>query len=244
MSSKEQRRQKKLAKKRSKVISEQKARAREKNSLQSVAGQMKAASSAAIDRCLISKDLLDPERRLGSVMIIRRISDGRFACARFLVDGMCLGVKEAEGFVFFPAQLSELLVDFNQFEEMRRATPAAARKLVEGAIAFAGQFDLPPCEEYRKVAPIWGDIDPQEHVADFQFGDKDGKPVYVMAEKDTMITADRIVAKLLATAGEGNFDVNHEALFASEEEDEWMNDPELDADIDEDVVEMIDSEAK
>ena len=128
MPTKEQRRQKKLAKKRSKEVSEKKARARQKNSLQSVAGQMKAASTGEIDRCFISSTLLNPELRLGTVMISRRMSDGRLGCARILVDGMCLGVKNAHGLILYPAQMTEMLDNYRRYESRHSGFTAGGRK--------------------------------------------------------------------------------------------------------------------
>ncbi len=238
MSTKEQRRQKKLGKKRSKELSEKKSRARQKNSLQSVAGQMKAASDGAIDRCLVSQNLLDPQQRFGSVWISRFMSDGRVGCGRFLVDGMCLGVKQAVGFVCFPAQLSEMIEKCNQVEELRSVAPATARKLVEGSIEYAQQFDLQPCAEYQKVRVIWGDIDPQQSATEFQFGGDDGKPRFIMGPNDTMATAHKILSKLESSAGEGNFDIDYEVVFDAEnaQQADWTSDPELDVDIDDDVI--------
>ena len=109
MSTKEQRRQKKLAKKRSKQVIQRKQQARERNSLQSLGGQIEAASNGAVEHCLISDGVLDPAHKLGSVLISRRMPDRRLGCVRFLVDGMCLGVKDVHAFTCFPANMNEWL---------------------------------------------------------------------------------------------------------------------------------------
>ena len=96
MSAKEQRRQKKLAKKRSKEIAQKKAVAREKNFLQSFAGQVQAASNGPIERCMIGESLLDASERFGSVLISRKMPDGRVMFVRYLIDGMCMGIKDAD----------------------------------------------------------------------------------------------------------------------------------------------------
>jgi hypothetical protein len=246
MSAKEQRRQKKLARKRTKELSEKKSRAREKNSLQSVAGQMKAASAGAVERCLISSDLVESSQKLGTVMITRRMADGRVGCARFLIDGLCLGVKRAEGFACYPGQVTEILEQIGEVESMRPASPAAARKLVEAAIAFAHQFDLEPCANYAKVSAVWGDIDPAACETEFHFGNDQGNPIFVAGPHDTMADTARITAKLEATAGDGNYDVDYEAMLTERfggnefDGDDWTDDPELDVDIDEDVVDAVD----
>lgn len=239
MSTKEQRRQKKLAKKRSKQVIERKQRARERGVLQSLAGQIKAASTGAIEHCLISDEALDPTRRLGTVWISRRMPDRRLACVRFLVDGMCLGVKDLHGFCCFPADLVEMLERTGEVETLRSATPPRARKLVESAIAYAEQFDLHPPADYRKVAAIWGDIDAGQCKEEFRFGGDDGKPHYINGPYDSELFQKRVMQSLERTAGEGNFYFTFMGRLNSlADVDEFiaLDDPELDVDIDDDVI--------
>ncbi|GAA4449757.1 hypothetical protein [Novipirellula rosea] len=243
MSTKEQRRQKKLAKKRSKEIAKRKEIAREKNSLQSLAGQIKAAAGGPVDRCLISDMLMNPDSKFGSVFISRKMRDGRVAIVKFLIDGLCMGVKNVAAFVCFPADQSRIVEEMSESEPMRDASPAKARSLVEGAIAYAEQFKIEPHADYRKIEPIWGDIDKSEFTEEFVFGDQEGKPRYVNGPYDSVLFQQQIREKLQTYAGEGNYNivtmmsepdmVPYEGLVDGED---WSDDPELDADIDEDVV--------
>ncbi|GAA5506429.1 hypothetical protein [Novipirellula caenicola] len=243
MSTKEQRRQKKLAKKRSKEIAKRKEIAREKNSLQSLVGQMKAAGGGQVDRCLISAALMDPESKFGSVFISRKMRDGRVAIVKFLVDGLCLGVKDIAALVCFPSDQTQILEQMSGSELMQDASPAKARSLVEGAIEFAKQFEIEPHADYRKVEPIWGDIDKSEFTETLSFGDAEGKPRYVNGPYDSVLFQQQIREKLQTHAGEGNYNI---VTMRSESDDfpyemmiggeDWSDDPELDADIDEDVV--------
>jgi hypothetical protein len=148
-----------------------------------------------------------------------------------------LGVKQAEGFACYPGQVTELVEKIGEVETLRPASPAAARKLVESAIDFARQFDLQPCASYAKVAVIWGDINPETCDTEFHFGDDRGAPVFIAGPHDTMEGAAKIMAKLNSTAGEGNYEVDYEAMIADRlEGSDWTDDPELDVDIDEDVI--------
>ncbi|MFG0262404.1 MAG: hypothetical protein ACF788_08435 [Novipirellula sp. JB048] len=242
MSTKEQRRQKKLAKKRSKEVAKRKEMAREKNSLRSLTGQMKAASGGPVDQCLMSARLFDPDAKFGSVYLSRRMRDGRLAVIKLMVDGFCLGVKNVVAFVCFPADQSRILEDISQAEPMQAVSPAKARKFVEGAIAFAQQFKIDPAADYRKVAPIWGDIDPRECEEEFAFGDHEGKPRFVNGPYDSLHFQQQVCEKLHTHAGEGQYEVirmmssDELDLDDSDERGDWVDDPELDADIDEDVV--------
>lgn len=242
MSAKEQRRQKKLAKKRSKELTKKKEEARAKNALQSLSGQVLVASSGAIERCLISESLLDPDQKFGSVLISRKMHDGRVLFVRLLIDGMCLGVKDADAEVCFPSVLSEMLDRMSEVDAMQDAIPSAARKLVESVVAFAGQFGFEPHDLYEKTRPIWGDINASQCETDFVFGNE-GKPHFISGPYDSAATIASTVVKLNDSVGEGNYDFTVEQGGGMEDEmydhsDDYsplIDDSELDVDIDEDV---------
>ncbi len=247
MSTKDQRRQKKLVKKKSKEVAKRKELARQKSSLQSLAGQMKAAASGPIDRCMISEGLSDPISNFGSIFISRKMRDGRLAIVKFLVDGLCLGVKDVAAFVCYPADQNRILDQMNRSEVMVDASPAKARKWVEGAVAYAMRFGFEPHEDYRKAEAIWGNIDPSECNDGITYGDEEGKPRFVNGPFDSLIFQQRAREKLHTHAGEGNYnivtimDVRSGYLNDDGDDDDdgygdWTDDPELDADIDEDVI--------
>lgn len=233
MPSNEQRRQKKLAKKRTKERAAKKQQARQKNQLQSFAGKFQLACEGRLDRCLISQHLFQDEQKMGTVMLTRRMPDGRLGCVRFLVDAMCLGVKSSDAHFVFPTQLSEMLAHLSETDELRDASPPVARKLIEDAIAYARQFGLEPCASYHKHEPIWGDIDASECETEFHFGDEDGQPFYTAGPHETRAEADRIIKQLETAVGVGNFC----AIGVPEDSPTSVawDDPELDVDIDEDV---------
>ena len=204
---------------------------------------MKAASGGPVDRCFISDGLTDSADKFGSVFISRKMRDGRIAFVKFLVDGLCLGVKDVAAFVCFPADQSRIVEQMSESESMAEASPAKARSLVEGAIAFAQQFEIEPHADYRKVEPIWGDIDKSEFSEEFEFGDEEGKPRYVNGPYDSVMFQQQIREKLQTHAGEGNYnivtmmsDLGRSPYESFSDGEDWSDDPELDADIDEDVV--------
>jgi hypothetical protein len=249
MSAKEQRRQKKLAKKRSKEMLKKKEAAREKNAIQSFAGQVLSASAGSIERCMISKSLLDPDQKFGSVLISRKIPDGRVFFVRLLIDGLCLGVKDADAEVCYPSVLSEMLDRMSDVDPLQIAIPSAARKLVESAVAFAGQFGFQPHALYEKTRPIWNGIDAAECATEFEFGNA-GKPHFLAGPYDSAATIASVMIKLEEAVGEGNYDFTVDAgggiddgLYdPSDDYSPLIDDSELDVDIDEDVS-VIDSGA-
>jgi hypothetical protein len=239
MSTKEQRRQKKLSKKRSKDVLKRKQQARERNSLQSLAGQIKAASVGAFEHCLISDDVLEPDRKLGTVWVSRRMPDRRLACVRFLIDGMCLGVKDIHSFTAFPADVNEMLENAQSVETLRSAIPERALKLVRSAVEYAEQFDLHPPADYKKVALIWHGVDADECTDEFRFGGEGGKPHYINGPNDSRFFQTRVIETLERTAGKGNYNftfLGSANSLAGHDDYIALDDPELDVDIDEDVV--------
>ena len=245
MSAKEQRRQKKIAKKRSKDLIKKRAAAREKNVMQSFTGQVQAASGGAIERCLISESLLDPDEKFGSVLISRKLPDGRIAFVRYLVDAMCLGVKDADASVCFPGNLSDMLEQMSKVELLQDANPAAARKLVESAVAYAKKFGFQPHALYEKTAPLWNGVDAADCLTEFEFG-KDGKPHFISGPHDSAEVIADSVSKLDQSVGEGNYEftidqgggVDEGDLEHSEDFSPLIDDRELDVDIDEDVPQI------
>lgn len=195
MSTKEQRRNKKLAKKRSKEVAKRKQLAAAKHSMQSMAGQVKAASRGSIDRCYVSEGLLETGNRFGEVLFSRFLPDGRVVMAIILLDGTCLGVKDTFARVHYPGQVTEIVDNLDQRSGMRKVTPAFAKKLVEDCIAWAQQFDLHPHPAYAKVAPIWADVDAAECSEEFAFGD-DGTPFYMAGPNDSLQFQHSVLSKL------------------------------------------------
>lgn len=236
MAAKEQQRQKKLAKKRSKELAKKKSAAREKNRMTSFAGQFDAAVHGPIDRCLVADGLLNTQSKFGSLLVSRRMSDGRLCVVRFLIDGLSLGVKDVHPFFCFPAQLTEMLKDSP--EDMVLIPPSTAKKIVETVVAFAAKFELEPTPQYHKVISIFDGIDASECDAEFEFG-RDGKPVYITGPFDTEQRIGEIIDKLDRTAGKDNYELEYDEGYGLEDEmagTAWSDDPELDADIDEDVI--------
>ena len=68
--------------------------------------------------------------------------------------------------------------------------PAAARKLIEGAVAFARAHGLPPHRDYPKAMLIFGDVDPNACGDEFAYG-KNGKPFSSLVPTTDGAGADR-----------------------------------------------------
>lgn len=137
----------------------------------------------------------------------------------FLTDCWCLGVKDAvylgeESEASFEEFVNERLPD--EFRE--RIHPACAKKLIDGAVAYAEQLGFAPHRDYRKARRVLGGIDTADCTEEFTFG-KDGKPFYVAGEKDSQERITRVIAILKARCGKDGFDYLVQVAGDTDEED-------------------------
>ena len=127
-----------------------------------VAARIERAATAPILHCCTT-DVLWNEG-MSHVLVNRELPSGNVAFVAFLVDIYCLGVKDVCFNVAsrgtYDSMLYGKLIGEHQ---MVKLTPPEARKLIEGAVEYAGDLGLPPHPDYRKAKAILGDIDGDEH---------------------------------------------------------------------------------
>lgn len=157
---------------------------------------------APVHECLRATEL--EKDGIGYVVIARRLPEGLVSASVFLVDVFCLGVKNAFLQVFSDHEYAEIKTQFSGKMALRTCTAPHARKLLEGAVAYARQLGFEPCGDYYKAAVIFGDIDPTECADTFVFG-KDGKPCYVRGPSEDPIRANRTVEQLRRRCGPDGF---------------------------------------
>jgi hypothetical protein len=162
------------------------------------------ASAFGIGSCMVSEGLF--ETGMGYVVLGRRISPTRVAMAAFLLDVYCLGAKNGF-FVEIDGEKFEGLV-----EGMEEAAgpfvdtdPGCARKLVEGAVAYAGGLGFRPHEDYPPAHALFGDADASTCSTGYVFG-KEGRPCYIVGPDDTPARIRKIIRTLSDKVGEEKFD--------------------------------------
>ncbi|MCX6956155.1 MAG: UPF0149 family protein [Verrucomicrobia bacterium] len=153
-------------------------------------------------------------------LIVARIrDDGRTDIGFFLVDLWCLGVKDA--FLYddsSEAELRELLTERLPEEFRERFHPACAKKMIDGALAYAEALGFAPHRDYRKARRALSGLDATACPETFTFG-RDGRPCYVEGPHDTDERTERILAILEARCGSDGFDCE---FF--EDEDDALDD--------------------
>lgn len=145
------------------------------------------------------------ESGLTQLIVARIRDDGRADIGFFLVDLWCLGVKDAflhdDG---SESLLRELLAERLPEEFRERFHPACARKMIEGAIAYAETLGFAPHRDYRKARRALTGLDVSACPEAFIFG-RDGKPFFVEGPNDSPERVERVLALLEAHCGPDGF---------------------------------------
>lgn len=192
-------RQKKLEKKAAKRKSKHEVIVKEKHA--SLAERLKEAARYPILHCRVMKSLWS--QGMGQVFLSRELPNGSVAFAVFLVDRYCLGVKDA--FYNIAGRFTYDARFRTKHQHLFEPTsPEAARKIVEGAVAYAQNLGLAPHPEYEKAALLFGDIDPAACPETFEFG-KDGKPFFTSGPNDTPARCREVLHNLNTRLGPDGF---------------------------------------
>jgi hypothetical protein len=160
---------------------------------------------------------------IGNVLISRRREDGLIAASVFLVDLFCLGVKNAIFHLMPPLRYEVTLLGLELTGELMEIPPECARKLVEGAVAYAEDLGFSPHPDYRIAQQIFGDIDKRECETSFEFGN-DGKPLYISGPNETPGDIQRILNQLERRCGPGGFEYEIMEEGMDEMEDDFFDD--------------------
>jgi hypothetical protein len=167
-----------------------------------LADQLKAAAVHPILHCWVATTLWSDG--LGPVLLSRRLPSGRVAIANLLVDRYCLGVKDAFAEIYGPSDYESFTRTMRASLPMRDIAPADARKLVERAVAYAGDLGFPPHRDYAVAALLLETIDATASTAEFEFGE-DGRPCFVAGPNDTPGRCRQVLAILNDRCGPGEF---------------------------------------
>jgi hypothetical protein len=180
MSTDPRKRQKKLERRAAKRKAKRRQLTRESHT--GLSSRLTAAADYPVLHSLATTDLWD--EGLGWICLSRQLPNGSVAFGVFLVDRYCLGVKNALADITSRFEYDSQIVRKMRSEfTSKELTPAATRKLVESAVAYAESLGLHPHPDYHKAKLIFGTIDARTCPDEFEFG-KDGQPFFVAGPHD------------------------------------------------------------
>lgn len=146
------------------------------------------------------------EHGLANLIVTKRRDDGSVDFGVFIVDTWCLGVKDAFGEADVPESAFRENIDEQLPEDLREPIhPSCAKKLIEGAIAYAEGLGFSPHRDFRKARRVLSGLDATLCPTSFTFG-RDGRPCYVPGDDDTPERIQRVLAILEAALGPDGFD--------------------------------------
>ena len=140
------------------------------------------ARQLAIGKCFVSKSLFDTDGE-GYVLVCRNHTGGKVSCACFLVDVLCLGVKDS----YFRLRLDtldfeELLGRLEEATEMRECSYNEAHNIIYGAIAFAEEAEIKPHKSFEVTKYMLEEDDETVPLIEYDFGN-DGKHFLIASDK-------------------------------------------------------------
>ncbi|MBF0160182.1 MAG: hypothetical protein HQL58_11740 [Magnetococcales bacterium] len=164
-----------------------------------------------VHECMISKDL--HSSGIGDLLVSRKLPNGKVSFSMFLLDMYCMGVKDAF-FRTVPIEQYQVIIE-RRHNDMDSIQSTCAKKLIDGAVAYANMLGLAPHNDYKLAKILLDDIDASLCPTEFEYG-SDGKPLYITGQDDTPAQARFVYNQLIKNCGEGNFDF----VIASDTEEE------------------------
>ncbi len=161
---------------------------------------LRSAGNWSLYECLLTKDWRNT-RTLTQILVSRR-SSGQIAVGSFLVDQGCLGVKSAFGRKVTKREYQQLRNNLTSRQEVIKADIDLVAKIIQEAIAYAGDMGFRPDPDYRDGMLVLGHADPDACEEDIPVGGEDGKPYYFAGPYDDV---DQIMDQLMHQFGPDGF---------------------------------------
>jgi hypothetical protein len=205
MSIDQRKRQKKLAKKKSKrkaVLSSK----NKKVSFSDRISRSKAiiiARNSPINRCFVRKNIFS--EGIGTAIVSREMPNGHLGVGVYLLDVWCLGVKNTYFSVLSENEFLDRIKQIEVNENLETLHPSCARKIIEQCVEYSDTLGFKSHKDYKISRQLLMDLDPNVCPNQYIFG-KDGKPFYISGPNENQNQSKKIVEKLFRSCGEGNFE--------------------------------------
>jgi hypothetical protein len=167
-----------------------------------------AARQYPIHECLINPSW--KKKGLATVLVSRRQPDGNLLFGVYLVDILCLGLKNTLCNADFSMTRyrTDVLSKIYGDEEPMPCSTELAHQVIYGAIRFAQQFGFQPQKDFSLSQYVLDEVDSiGPGTEDVEFG-RDGQPLYIAGPDDNV---PRILRQLESTAGRGHFGYMYES---------------------------------
>ncbi|MBX0327764.1 hypothetical protein K2Z83_08750 [Oscillochloris sp. ZM17-4] len=170
------------------------------------AGGMAIATGWPVYEVLLSRDW-DKSGELASALVARKSPrSGKVACASFLVDLACLGLKSTQVMLFNDedAYHAGLRAHITGMMPMVQSDIDLAAKIVLTGVQYAEGLGFKPDPVFAQSRYLIEGADPDRHPTPVRTGGKDGKPLFINGPNDDV---DKVLAQLERAVGAGNYDI-------------------------------------
>ncbi len=154
-----------------------------------------------IDRCLISDNYTD--KGFTMCLIIRKQPSGKFSFGSFLVDRLCLGIKDSMSNCNFTSeQIDELIEQMTRNAPVEEVSPTYFHNLIYGALDYAAELGLSAPKDFYLAEYLLDENLIDDNIDEIEMG-WDGKPLYVAGPHDNK---QKILSALKQCVGEDGFE--------------------------------------
>ena len=175
--------------------------------------RLQRAAGFPILHCCINRDVWSTG--MGSLVLSRGVPGGDIVYSLFLIDTLCLGVKDVTlGVTSWSNYQDRFVHDYFKRLSMINLTPEAARKFIEGAVEFARKVGLAPHDDYQKGMLLFGDVDASACTEEFVYGNK-GQHMFIEGPNSSPAQTAQILALLSKHPANGNPDLSAETASSA-----------------------------
>lgn len=181
------------------------------------------ARNLPINKCLINSNW--KTEGLAQIIVSRRHSNGNITNGIYMVDLLCLGLRDSFcNFNMPESELQELIGNITGDFEMLEVDYTLVHNIIFSAIAYADDLGFKPHKEFNTLSKyILEEDDEDIELIEIECG-LDGKPAFIRTDSFSDAQAASIINQLKKTVGEGNYTIIVEGSVYEEDDDEVEED--------------------
>ncbi len=162
--------------------------------------------SLPIYECLVNDDW----KMSGTVHVViaRKHVSGNLTLGMYLVDLLCLGVRDTHyRFNTSPDDYHDLLDMMSESLNMKKVDYVLVHNILLTAVEFAGDLGFKPCKDFTSITQHLLDEDTDDiELMEIECG-RNGKPVFIKTDLFTESESQLIINQLEKSVGKLNFDI-------------------------------------
>ena len=175
---------------------------RQQSASYSTPAVIRRAQDFPVVECWISADWQNETPGLVEIIVTRQQPDGMLCFGMYLVDKLCLGLKNTFARAnFTPARYQQEIQTIFRDRKPKACPPELAYQMIYEAIDYAAQFGFAPQKDFELTQSMLAPRGEFNASYKLKFG-KGGKPLFIAGPHDN-VTA--ILKQLEKTAGPDNY---------------------------------------